>query len=412
VAVLVACSSETQAPKETCDPKKSGTICTVAGSGIAGYGGDNGPAVDAILSVPQDLAIAPDGELWIIDFNNYLIRALDSKGVIRTVIGTGLLGDSPTAPTTQMSATQADFNHTPDLFFHEGYLYLAAWHNSRVKRIELKTMTLENFAGIGKRTLYSGEGGPALAAAVDLPASITADPDGNIVFMDQGNQVIRKVDKGGIITRIAGSCYLDVKYQCNLGETPKCPNSDKIFCGGDPTECAQQCNPTFGGDGGPALSARIAQPFGQLADPGGRLTYDSQGNLIFSDSNNHRLRKVDRQGMISTIAGTGSSGYSGDGGPATEAMINNPVDVEIGADGAIYFADTYNNCVRKIDPAGIISTVAGQCNPKSEGRGFEGDGGPPTKAKLNRPYGIELDLQNNRIYVADSYNQRVRVVNF
>jgi sugar lactone lactonase YvrE len=133
------------------------------------------------------------------------------------------------------------------------------------------------------------------------------------------------------------------------------------------------------------------------------------GNLIFADTDNNRVRKVDTSGVVTTIAGTGTSGYSGDNGPGIEAKINRPVDVAAGPDGTIYFTDVYNNCVRKVDPSGIISTVVGQCSSNPDDRAFAGDGGSPLEAKLDRPYGIELS--GNKLFVADSYNNRIRVVN-
>ena len=391
--------------ESACDPEAPGTICTIVGSGAQGYGGDHGPAIEAALYVPQDTVVGAEGALWVLDFNNYLVRTCTADGLIQTVIGTGLLGDSPPVGELTTPAAEAQFNHTTDLFFHDGYLYLAAWHNSRVKRVELSTMLLENFAGIGRRTLYTGDGGPALEAALDLPSSIALHPDGSIVIMDQANQVIRKVAPDGTIDRIAGTCVVDYDTPCTAGQTPvACPDSNKTVCGDPATECGKPCTPGFGGDDGPALDARMAQPYGQMADPAGRLAYDTAGNLYFADSNNHRIRKVDTDGIMTTIAGNGTAGFSGDGGPATAAQLDNPVDVEVGDDGTVYFTDVYNHCVRQI-AGGVISTVAGQCGE----RGFEGDGGPPTDAMLNRPYGI--DVVGRKLYVSDSYNNRIRVVN-
>jgi serine/threonine protein kinase, bacterial len=150
----------------------------------------------------------------------------------------------------------------------------------------------------------------------------------------------------------------------------------------------------------------MAQPYGQAADPAGRLVYDREGNLLFADSENNRIRKVDRAGIITTLAGTGIAGYAGDGGPANLAKISRPIDIEVAEDNTVYFTDVDNNCIRKISPAGVISRVAGKCGKP---RGFGGDGGNPLDATMDRPYGIELD--GKRLYVADSYNNRIRVVN-
>ncbi|HEU0037020.1 MAG TPA: hypothetical protein VFQ53_40695 [Kofleriaceae bacterium] len=401
---LVACGSD-----DACDPDAPNTICTIVGNGEQGLNNAK-RALDTNLYVPQDTAVSPDGEVWVLDFNNYLVRAVDKDGGIRTVIGTGEVGDSPPPELQSMPAIEALFNHTTDLFFHDGYLYLASWHNSRVKRVRLSDMMIENYAGLGKRTYYYGDEGPALDAALDLPSSIALDPTGNIVIMDQANQVIRMVDQNNIIHRIAGKCVIDLDSPCAAGVQPQlCPGSDKYACGDLATECSKPCTPGLVGDGGDALEARMAQPFGQQADPAGRIVYDAAGNLIFADTDNNRIRKVDTAGIMTTIAGTGVAGYAGDDGPATQAQINRPVDVAAAPDGSIYFTDVYNSCVRKIDPAGIITRVVGQCSSDPDLRGFAGDGGPPLEAKLDRPYGI--DLVGTKLYVSDSYNNRIRVVN-
>ncbi len=404
VLTIAACSSDSADPCATDEPN---TICTVAGTGISGYAGDNGLAKDAVLYAPQDTAISPDGELWILDFNNYRIRAVDSAGTIRTVVGNGLLGDSPGVGEERTPALEAFFNHTTDLLFNDGYLYLAAWHNSRVKRVRLSDMTLENFAGLGTRVLYNGDDGPALMANLDLPSSIALSPAGDIVVMDQANQVIRSIDKNNIIHRIAGSCVVEDAAGPCASPSP-CPNSNKLACGDPATQCALACSPSYGGDGGDVMSARMSQPYGQMADPAGRLIYNAAGDMIFADSDNNRIRKVSN-GVITTIAGTGEAGYSGDDGPGASAQINHPVDVAVAPDGTVYFTDVQNNCVRKIDPSGTISRVAGQCSSAAADRGFAGDGGSPLDAKLNRPYG--LDLAGNKLFISDSYNHRIRVVN-
>ena len=407
LGTVVGCGGD----EPPCDPDAPNTICTIAGTGDQGLSGDNGPATSAKLYIPQDTAVAPDGDLWLLDFNNYMVRSIDSAGIITTRVGTGELADSPAPGQTQIPALDAGFNHTTDLEFHDGYLYLAAWHNSRVKRVDLATMMMENYAGFGVRTKYTGDEGQALVAALDLPSSITFDAAGNCLIMDQANMVVRKVDAAGIITRVAGKCVVDLDVPCATGQEPvQCPdNNNKFVCGPVETECLKPCTPSYGGDGGSALEARLAQPFGQSADPAGRITHDRDGNLVFADTDNNRIRKVDQSGTITTIAGTGAVGASGDGGPATAATLFRPVDVELADDGSIYFTDVYNNCVRKIDTAGIISSVAGMCSPNPDDRGFSGDGGPPLEAKLDRPNGIEV--AGSKLYITDSYNNRVRVVN-
>jgi sugar lactone lactonase YvrE len=410
-ASLLGCGGD-----DRCDPDAADTICTIAGSGEQSFGGDGGPATEAALYIPVDMTVAPDGEVWILDFNNYLVRAIDAAGTIRTVLGNGLVGDSPPMGVERVPALEAVFNHASDLVSRGDYLYLAAWHNSRIKRIRLSDMTLENFAGRGRRTYYDGDGGPALEASLDLPAAIAFAPDGNLTIMDQSNQVIRQVDGDGLIHTIVGRCIVDLDAPCSPGQQPvACPGSNKLTCGDPAMTCDHACNPGFTGDGGPALEARMAQPYGAAAEPAGRIAYDGAGNLIFVDSANHRIRKVDTAGVITTIAGSGASGpfgrggYSGDDGPATAAHLNSPADLAIAPDGTIYFADTQNSCIRKIDPSGTISRVAGQCSPDRLAESFSGDGGSPLEAQLDRPYGLHLD--GDKLYIADSYNNRIRVVN-
>ena len=405
VVFAVGCDGAQQ-----CDPHVPGTICTVAGNGVQGAGTD-GPALESPIYIPIDMAVAPDGELWVLDFNNYVVRAVGLDGQIRTVVGNGQVGDSPPPGVERIDALQANFNHATDLTFHDGYLYLAAWHNSRVKRIRLSDMTLENFAGLGTRTKYTGDGGPAAAADVDLPAALAFDSDGSLAFMDQGNQVIRRVDASGTITTIAGVCIAgEYDVACAAGQQPvACPGTSKLTCGNPAEHCGYPCAPGFGGDGGSALEARLALPFGAIADPAGKLAFDRAGNLIVADTENNRIRKIDRAGIITTIAGTGEYGYAGDDGLAIAAQLNRPVDIAIGPDDTVYFTDTSNNCVRRIDTAGIITRVAGVCRqrPFGDDEEFAGDGGPAIDALLNRPYGLEI--AGDLVYIADSYNNRIRV---
>ncbi len=424
-----------------CDPDAPHTICTIAGRGEAGYLGDNGPAIDADLYYPQDILMGPDGNLWISDFNNYLVREIDPDGTIHRIIGVpGLLGDSPLAPETTCPVLQAEFNHTPTMVLDSktNFLYMASWHNSRIKRVDVSNpsaMVMENYAGVGKRTEYNGEEGPASEAYLDLPSSVAIEPfTGNITIMDQANMVIRQIDQYGTIHRIAGQCIVDDQVPCAPGQRPvACPGStDKVTCGqscdvdGQPNTAP--CNFGYAGDGGPAELARIGMQFGQQADPSGRITYDPAGNLIFADTLNNRIRKIDTNQIITTIAGTGGDSYSGDGGPAINATMSHPIDVAVADDGSIYFTDTDDSCVRKIGTDGNISTVAGQCFnvnsptgmcassdnnctpvPPSVTNSFSGDGGPPTEATLDHPYGIFV--QGNKLYIADTFNSRIRVVN-
>jgi DNA-binding beta-propeller fold protein YncE len=374
----------------------AGKICTIAGTGIAGLTEDGMQATDTDLYSPMDMAVGPDGLLYLLDWNNHRVRVIDEEGRVRTVAGTGLIGDGPPG-----DALQTAFNHPTALAFDaQGRMFVAAWHNSRIKIVDLQAGTLTDYAGTGARA-YAGDGGPAGKAILDLPASVAFDAEQNLYVMDQANQVIRKITPDGTISRFAGLCIVG---DAVAGQEPEqLGEADKW--GWRLEDATTACKADFGGDGGPALEARISQPVGQAAEPAGRLTVDPAGNVYFADSGNNRVRKIDTAGIITTVAGNGTPGFAGDGGPATEAQLNNPVDVEIGPDGSLYIADTYNSCVRAVDPAGTIRTVAGVCGSS----GFNGDGGEATAALMDRPFGIELDDEGN-LYIADTYNQCIRKV--
>lgn len=394
-----ACGSSDDEGANRCGPK-SGTICTVVGTGTAGLAPEDVVATKAELYLPMDMAEGPDARLYVLDWNNHRVRAVDESGRMKTVAGTGKLGDGPEGP-----ALGSAFNHPTQLVFDKlGRMVIAAWHNSKIKRMDPATGMIEDICGTGARA-YSGDGGPAEQAVLDLPAAVAFGEDGALFILDQANQVVRRVDPNGIIDRFAGQCIIGV---CDAGESPQaCPGSDRLSCilDDDPEAgCSQPCATAFAGDGGPALDARLAQPVGQAADPAGRLVFDGEGNLIFADTKNHRIRKIDKAGIISTIAGNGTAGHAGDGGPAVEAELDHPVDVDVGPDGRVYFADTYNSCIRAIETDGTLTTVAGVCGS----RGFGGDGKAPTEATLNRPYGIHVTV-DGALYIADTYNHRIRV---
>jgi hypothetical protein len=404
--MLLAACGDDGGGTPACDPTEPNTICTIAGSGKNGYAGEDGPALEARMSLPQDTLMAKDGTLYILDWNNHRVRSLPGDGTIRHVAGRGELGGTLDDPAND------DLNHPTSLLMDSSgtRLVIAAWHNSKLRNIDLTTDAITDSCGDGRRA-YFGDGLPALTATLDLPASLAYSPTGEIIVMDQANQVIRKIDSAGIISRIAGKCVIDAAAPlgggpCATGVDPvACPApSGKFTCGGMAT-CGAPCTPGYAGDEGPALEMRMGQPFGQSADPAGRIAYDKAGNLFFADTGNQVIRKIDTAGIVHRVAGTaGMPGFTGDGGPALSAKLSNPVDLAFGPDGTLYFTDVYNHCVRAIAPNQTITTVVGVCGAA----GYDGDGGDPKVAHLKRPYGIEL--ADGVLYVADTGNHVIRSV--
>ena len=275
-------------------------------------------------------------------------------------------------------------NHPTNVAFNPlgnpNLMFIAAWHNSEVKTVDLSLGTdIVVACGTGARAL-GGNGGPALAAKLNLPVAVAFNATGDMLIADQANQMIRIVDHAtGIIQTLAG-----------LGP---CEDSGE----------SRSVHPRRRRSGDRGRLSFSHRPGG---DTGGRIALDADGNIYVADTSHFRVRKIDTSGIIHTLAGTGASGFAGDGGPATQAQLGYLADVAVGADGAVYIADTTNNCVRVVSPAGAIATFAGQCGPSG---GFAGDGGPAAAAVLDRPYGVEV-APSGDVYVADTHNQRIRVI--
>ncbi len=417
LGLIAGCGDDGQVPAAdgappdattACDPDAQGTICTIVGNGVSGYDGDEAiVALDAKMSLPQDTLAGPDGKLYVLDWNNHRVRVLTPDGMLRHVAGRGELGGTLDDP------ANSDFNHPTSLLLSPdgNSLLIAAWHNSKIRTIALGSGDITDTCGDGRRA-YFGDGMAAMTSSLDLPTSIVFDPAGDLVIMDQANQVIRKIDASGNIDRIAGQCVIDQTVQCAPGVDPvPCPApSGKFTCGVPADECSKPCNPSYSVGTG-ALDFRMAQPFGQSADPGGRMVYDAAGNLYFADTANHLIRRLTTAGAVEVVVGVEpigglpQQGTSPDGTLATETLLNRPTDLTLSDDGELYFSDVYNHCVRKLAGDGKVYTVAGKCGEK----GFEGDGGAPTDALLKLPYGIEL--AGSKLYVTDTGNMRVRVVN-
>ena len=340
-------------------------ITTIVGNGVAGLNEDGLPPLQTYLYLPQDVTIGPDGNLYFADWNNHRIRRI-KDGVVETVAGTGDLGAADDGP-----SLETDFNHPTNVYFdHEGRMVVAAWHNSKVKRVDFATGLIENLAGTGARAADNREGVQGNDSVLDLPSSVVVDSNDNIIISDQANYRLRFLEPSGLIS----------------------------------TNCNKTGTPGYSGDGGPARDAQLDSPKGQSAAPAGRIDIDPRNRIYIADTGNHCIRMIDEVGTITTIAGTGEAGYSGDGGPATQAQLNTPSDVAVAPNGTIYIADTMNNVVRHIKLDGTIETVAGTGE-----RGFSGDGGPAVDAMLDRPYGLTVG-PNGNVYVCDTHNQRIRKI--
>jgi trimeric autotransporter adhesin len=336
----------------------TGTITTVAGNGQPGYSGDGGPATSASLAAPGGVALDAQGNLFIADAGNARVRRVDAAtGTITTVAGNGQPGDGGDGG----PATSAHFIQPEGVVVDaQGNLFIADSGSGRIRRVDAMTGIITTVAGNGSGG-FSGDGGPATSAALSDPAGVALDAQDNLFIADSGNGRVRRVEAAtAIVTTVAG--------------------------GGS------------GGDGGPATSAILVRPDG--------VAPDSSGNVFIADTGNVRIRHVDAAtGIITTVAGSGSSGYGGDGGPATSAILGMPEGVAADAQSDLFIADTADNLIRRVDATtGIITTVAGNGSG-----GFSGDNGPATSASLNTPEAVALDAQGN-LFIAESSNQRVRRV--
>ena len=289
-----------------------------------------------------------------------VLLADEGDRYVFTFAGTGEAGDGGDGG----PATEAQLSEPRGLAVDgSGNLYVADSGNHRIRLIDAEGV-ITTIAGTGVRG-SSGDGGPATEAQFAAPGGLAVDGSGNLYVADWGNHGIRRIDAGGVITTIAGTGVRG-----------------------------------FSGDGGPATEAQFATPTD--------LAADGSGNLYVSDSANHRIRRIDAGGVITTIAGTGVRGFSGDGGPATEAQLAAPIDLALDGSGNVYVTDLRAIRIRRIDAEGVITTIAGSGPVSSQG-GYSGDGGPATEAQFALPRGLAVDGSGN-LYVADSGNQRIRVI--
>lgn len=391
-----------------------GKIATLAGSSV-GFSGDGGAAATAKLNYPQNLAIDGARNIYIADYFNYRVRKIDAaSGNIATLAGNGTQGyggDGGAATSAQLGSylhVAADAGRN---------VYVSDWNNHRIRKIALNG-TISTVAGNGTKG-FGGDGGPAVAAQLDSPNGIALDSAGNLYIADQFNQRIRKVATDGTISTIAGNGSFNFSGDGGPATTaslgmPAAVAFDadgnlyiaetgnqrirKVAADGTISTVAGNGTQGFSGDGGPAIDANLNNP--------GAIAFDRAGLLNIADTSNHRLRRVDASGKIATIAGTGAIGFSGDGGPAVDAQLELPGGFVRDPFGSLHIADWSANSVRKIDAGGTISRIAGSGGGSG---GFAGDGGPATDALLGNPHGIAFDRAGN-LYIADSANRRIRKI--
>ena len=394
-----------------------GIITTVAGNGTQGYSGDGGPATSAAFNFGNygGLAVDASGDLFIADQGNNRIREVTTDGIIHTVAGNGIPGYSGDGgPATSASLGINAFTYVGIALDAAGNLLIADSLNNRIRKVTPGGI-ITTVAGSGTAG-YSGDGGLATRAALDSPTSVAVDAGGNIFIADAFNVRIRKVTPGGIISTVAGGQY---GYSGDGGPATGAAVSlltgvavdanDNLFIADSDNNRIRKVTSTgiistfvgnglfrFAGDGGPATSAALYYPRG--------VAMDLSGNLYIADSYNGRIRKVTPSGIISTVAGNGTGDNSGDGGPATQAGLLYPSAVAVDASGNLFIADTDHNRVRKVTPAGIISTVAG-----NGFIGYTGDGGPAISAGLYGPIGLATDGSGN-LFIADNQNNVIRKV--
>ena len=383
-----------------------GLISTVAGTGIAGFSGDNGSSTSALLSGPTGVAVDADGNLYIADTLNHRIRKVGSGGQITTVAGSGTVGfggDNGPAGRAQLA------NSFAIALDSKGILYIADTDNNRIRKVS-STGVITTVAGNGTQG-FGGDNGPATSARLALPSGIALDSTGNLYFADTDNNRVREVSNGVITTVAGGRTSLgdngpatSAQVSSPAGVAVDGAGNLYIAESGDSrirkvssaviTTLVGNGTAGFAGDNGPATGAQLGNPYG--------MAVDAAGSLYIADNSNNVVRKVSG-GLITTVAGNGSPGFSGDGGPPLSAQLNAPSAFAVDSAGILYIADTLNNLIRKVS-GGVISTVAGIGTP-----GFGGDGGPATSAQLYAPSCVIVDSAGN-LYIADSANNRIREI--
>lgn len=341
-----------------------GFISTFAGNGNIGNAGNGSAAANAQLSQPVDVTVDSSGNLYIADRASNTVREVAaSTGIINSASA----GNASLSSAMRSSvAGSITFNHPSTVAVDpSGNLYVLDQASNTIRRVSAPTGTLAIVAGSALgRSGFSGDNGQATAAQLNNPSGMAFDPSGNLFIADTGNHRIREVAAStGLITTVVGNGTAG-----------------------------------YSGDGGLASAAQLSSP--------SAVATDSKGNLYIADAATATVRKVDiRTGLISTVAGTGIVGFSGDKALANAAQLNSPQGITVDAYGNLFIADTGNQRIREVVAGtGIISTIAGNST-----QGYSGDGGPSSRSVLNNPYATAVDASGN-LYIADSGNGVIRKV--
>ncbi len=350
---------------------------------LGGFTGDSGAATSATLNGPYGLAFDSSGNLYISDSNNERIREVNTSGTITTYVGNGTEGYAGDAASVNTSSTE--LNSPAGLFFDSGgHMFIADSDNYVVREINGGTINTVAGHNSGGAT-FAGDLGPATSASLWNPSSVAVDGAGNIYIADPYNNVVRIV------------CANQTPIACGTLVFP--PGGSYTFAAGDIVTFAgnNSLGGGYTGDGGVATGSTLNNPEAVLLD--------AAGNLYISDTGNNVIRKVTAAGIISTYAGNGVPGYSGDGGSALQAELNSPKGIAMDANGNLFIADSDNSVIRVVEPNGNITTIAGNAGL---GPGYAGDGSAATKAQLYFPSSVAVS--GEKVYVADFGNNVVRLL--
>jgi sugar lactone lactonase YvrE len=393
-------------------------ITTVAGNGTAGVTGDGGPATTATIFYPWGVAASGSSTFYVSATTDVLAKSLNnrirkvSNGIISAFAGGGL-GDGGAAYDALIdprgAAATSSSAGLPQLYFADGVNNIVRW-------VDGETGTIHNIAGTSVKG-YDGDGGDALEAKLNSPLDVAVDSIGNVYIADTSNHSVRMVSTKGIITTIAGN-----GSRGSGGDGGPASNAQLASPSGIAVDSAGRLfiadsnnyrvrmvadgiittvagingQPGSSGDGGAATAAKLKYPFDVAV---------SGGNLYISDLNDHKIRRVDKNGIISTYAGGGISGFAGDGGPATAAKLSYPTTLSIDDGGRLFIGDTRNYRIRMINASGVITTAAGNGM-----NGYSGDGGSATAASFSEPSGVAIDPSGQLLFISSKDDKRVRIV--